>query len=334
MMIDSRADCPTCYNPLHVTVKYDYNMQRANMFSYHVGAVTCYLLDAQGRVVDWMTSENTLGDQPQKDTAYEFNFEGLDEGNYRLMAVAAQRPMQDGSSPLNPAVTPLTLGEDVRHLRVATTPEDDALVGGFCSAVPLDTVWYALNDHTVHVEPFTTSYDTLSLMRLTNNLNIMLVQSEHPLDNAADQYEVRILDHNTLLDYDAAQMESPLVTYTPYAAWTTETLDEETSEPVARTAHYDLSFSRLFAHSDAADNARLQIVNRRDQHTIVDIDLIHYLALARSASELRYPVQEFLDREYDFRLHFLLAGNQWQYMTISIGVLSWTLRVQNESLHS
>jgi hypothetical protein len=126
----------------------------------------------------------------------------------------------------------------------------------------------------------------------------------------------------------------PLV-YRPFAAWTTETL---ASDVVAeRHAHYDLSLARLVSHDDARSNARLVITNREDGHEVVNIDLCYYLALARTYFELHnYGIQEYLDREYDYRLDFGFErkGDHevWKYMTISINVLSWVLRIQNEEL--
>ena len=40
LMKDDRSDCPACRNPLHVKLRYDYNIQRANMFSDHVEEAT------------------------------------------------------------------------------------------------------------------------------------------------------------------------------------------------------------------------------------------------------------------------------------------------------
>ena len=132
------------------------------------------------------------------------------------------------------------------------------------------------------------------------------------------------------------------MTYHPFAAWTTETTVPDSSpagETVAeRNAHYDLSLSRLLLHpDDARRNARLIIRNRETGHEIVNIDLCYYLALARNAYEIHhYSQQEYLDREYDYRLDFGIEGTgsaeTWKYMTISINVLSWALRIQNEEL--
>ncbi len=48
MMTEDREDCPT---GLYLTFKYDYNLQRADMFSDHVGAVDVYVFDENGKFV-------------------------------------------------------------------------------------------------------------------------------------------------------------------------------------------------------------------------------------------------------------------------------------------
>ena len=69
MMKEDRSDCPDCRNPLHIKVRYDYNIQRANMFADHVEQATVYVVDpATGSVVDWQ-SANVRSIAPQAEAA-------------------------------------------------------------------------------------------------------------------------------------------------------------------------------------------------------------------------------------------------------------------------
>ena len=57
--------------------------------------------------------------------------------------------------------------------------------------------------------------------------------------------------------------------------------------------------------------------------------LADFLAQGRGAFEARhYSEQEFLDREYDYKLDFFLQGNQWKYVQLSISILDWSKRIQ------
>lgn len=331
MMQDDRSNCLDCRNPLHVTLRYDYNMQRANMFPDQVQRATVYVVDAAtNRVVARQQAANTPGDEPLKQPTYTFNFEGLDAGNYHLLAIA-HAPAQAKDTPLQ--VDELQIGDDISQMRISVPRSDNAGADGHFSvaALPLDTLWHGML-RDVHLEETEPQQATVSLMRLTKNLSIMLMQTENPTDCRADNYDVSITTDNGRMDYLAQPLPDATLTYRPYAAWTTETLTSGESSPLVSTAHYDLSFARLTSHDNASENARLRVVNREDGKTIIDFDLVHYLALARSAAATTYPVQEFLDREHDYRMDIVLSGNEWRYMTLSISVLQWSLRIYNEKL--
>lgn len=335
MMKEDRSDCPDCRNPLHIKVRYDYNIQRANMFADHVEQATVYVVDpATGAVVDWQ-SANVRSIAPQAEavspfggehSALAFNFEGLAPGSYRLFAIG--RSAADAAYKISKP----EIAQSIEGLSF-TAPT------GANSQVPaqrLDTIWNTLKPIDVVVPEKSPVEATVGLMRLTNDLNVMVFRRDHPADNGHERYEVFVTDEHQTLGYDnSPAAESQSLTYRPFASWTTETTADEAI--VERNAHYDLSLSRLIQHEDARHNPRLIIRNRESGHEIVNIDLCYYLALARNAYEIQnYGIQEYLDREYDYRLDFGIEGEgqqeTWKNITIRINVLSWALRIQNEEL--
>jgi Protein of unknown function (DUF1812). len=307
MMKEDRSDCPDCRNPLRVHLRYDYNTQRANMFSDHVEEATVFVVsDATDLVVDRQAAANNAESQPLRTPTFVFNIEGLMPGRYRLYAIG--RSAADAAFRMTEPV----VGESISLLRLNVPTE----ATGHVPAQRLDTMWTALNPITVDVPEHEATEATIPLMRLTNDLSIMVFRRDTPADNSYQRYEVSVTDS---------------VTYRPFAQWTTETTADGTI--AERTAHYDLSLGRLVNHEDARRNARLVIRNREDGTEVVNIDLCYYLSLARNAYESQhYAIQEYLDREYDYRLDFGLEGNQWKTITIRIDVLSWALRIQNEEL--
>ena len=60
-------DCPI---GVYVKFKYDYNLQRADMFNDHVGAVTLYVYDENGNFVKKFEEANSLSAQPLKNVDY------------------------------------------------------------------------------------------------------------------------------------------------------------------------------------------------------------------------------------------------------------------------
>ena len=328
MMKEDRSDCPDCRNPLHIKVRYDYNIQRANMFADHVEQTTVYVVDpATGAVVDWQSANvRSIAPQAEAVSPFTFNFEGLAPGSYRLYAT--------GSSAADAAYKTLKLdiAQSIEGLHF-TVPTD---ANGQVPAQRLDTIWNTLKPIDIVVLENNPVEATVGLMRLTNDLNVMVFRRDHPADNDHQRYEVLVTDEHPTLGYDNAPLaESQSLTYSPFASWTTETTADEAI--VERNAHYDFSLSRLIQHEDARHNARLIIRNRETGHEIVNIDLCYYLALALNAYEIQnYGIQEYLDREYDYRLDFGIEGEGqeeiWKYITIRINVLSWALRIQNEEL--
>ena len=327
MMKEDRSDCPDCRNPLHIKVRYNYNIQRANMFADHVEQATVYVVDpATGTIVDTQTASNSATSQPLRDQSFAFNFEGLAPGSYRLYAT--------GRSAAEAAykTTILGIAQSIESLSFTVPTE----ANGKVPAQRLDTIWNTLKPIDVVIPEKEPTEATIGLMRLTNDLNVMVFRRDHPADNGHERYEVLVTDNHLKLGFDNTPASEPTdVIYRPFASWTTETTADETI--VERNAHYDLSLSRLIQHEDARQNARLIIRNRETGHEIINIDLCYYLALARNAYEIQnYGIQEYLDREYDYRLDFGIEGEgekeTWKYITIRINVLSWALRIQNEEL--
>ena len=338
MMQEDRSNCPDCRNTLRIMLRYDYNTQRANMFSDHVEEATVYVVDpVTGNVVDWQTTSNNASAQPLRSPSFAFNFEGLTPGNYRLYAT--------GRSAAQAAfiTTAPKIGENIERLQF-TVPTETTNAPSTTLNVSqhLDSLWNTLKPVSITVPEDEPTEATVPLMRLTNDLNIIVFRRDGSLDNSHEHYDVSVTDENQTLGYDNETVTTAAMVYHPFAAWTTETTVSDGSragETVAeRNAHYDLSLFRLLVHADNAQhNPRLIIRNRETDHEIVNIDLCYYLALARNAYETQhYGTQEYLDREYDYRLDFGFdgsgSGETWKYMTIRINVLSWAIRIQNEEL--
>lgn len=350
MMEEDLTDCP---DGLDVYFKYDYNIQRADMFADHVGAVTVYVFDENNRFVMQRSVANTGSATPLKQHGYAMHFSGneLPAGRYSLLALAGQKSYEEMLRTEGAKFRPAELvpGDDISKLMVTldrgeTSAENIAAVEN--GNMPLDTLWHGLNVRTVEIRPDRTVNgiiaavkDTISLTRDTKQLNITLRQSESEGEMLADNYDVRIIDRNGLLAYDNMPVETDTkLIYTPYAQWETGA-DEDIvgSAPGAvglQAAHYELFTSRIMYHENAREkDARLIITNKTNGETVVDINLPYYLSHDRDQFSIyRYTAQEFLDREYKYNMSFFLVGDKWQYMIFSIGILDYSVRYQNVDL--
>ena len=62
------------------------------------------------------------------------------------------------------------------------------------------------------------------------------------------------------------------------------------------------------------------------------INLPEILISDRNTAEQGFSKQEYLDREHDYKLDFFLVGDTWQYINVTVGVLSWQVRNQSTDL--
>ena len=201
MMKEDRSDCPDCRNPLHIKVRYDYNIQRANMFADHVEQATVFVVDpATGTIIDTQTASNSATSQPLRDLSFAFNFEGLAPGIYRLYATG-----RSAAEAAYKTTTP-DIAQLIESLSF-TIPTD---ANGQVPAQRLDTIWNTLKPIDVVIPEKEPTEATIGLMRLTNDLNVMVFRRDHPADNGHERYEVIVTDNHPTLDYDNAPVSERL----------------------------------------------------------------------------------------------------------------------------
>ena len=86
MMTEDREDCPI---GLYLNFKYDYNLERADMFNDHVGAVDVYVFDQDGKYVTKQSETNIGSSMPLADPTYTMHMD-LDPGKYQFIVLAGQ----------------------------------------------------------------------------------------------------------------------------------------------------------------------------------------------------------------------------------------------------
>ncbi len=199
------------------------------------------------------------------------------------------------------------------------------------------------------------TYATVALIRDTKQLNVTLrAVNDNPADNQVkdDDYTVEIFDNNSQLNCEN-NLTNPADTlvYMPYRQWTTTFVGN--GQVVSESAaHYDLMFNRLlyknasvtddqYAILNEADiakarNAVLLIRKKETGEIIFGINLPYILASGRNYQERYYHYQEYLDREYDYRLQFIIRGGRVDEIELYLGthvhLIPWTIRQQHENL--
>ena len=199
------------------------------------------------------------------------------------------------------------------------------------------------------------TYATVALIRDTKQLNITLrAVNDNPADNMVrdEDYTVEIIDNNSQLDCEN-NLSNPADTlvYTPYRQWTTTFVG--TSQVASESAaHYDLMFNRLLYKNASVTDDQYAILNMEDiakarnavlvirkkgtDEIIFGINLPYILSSGRNYQERYYHYQEYLDREYDYRLQFIIRGGRVDEIQLFLGthvhIIPWAVRQQHENL--
>lgn len=349
MMHQDLSDCPV---GLYLTLKYDYNLQRANMFSDHVGEVTVYVYDEQGNFVTKQTETNTEGYAPLKSPVYSMHMK-LPEGKYKFIVLAGQKSYESmmaepGAKFVRNEPQP---GDPMENLWVELghTPlegEQEGLFEVKNEGLPLDTIWHGMLTEPVEVFEASPTYDTISLVRNTKHINITIREMADPTKMDIADYELKITDSNAKLRWDNTVDETDRLVYKPYRTWNTDDkepavdMNGDPLEGVGHTGHADFMTSRIIWRSDTRngreESKAILSVTYNDKANgkkeVIKVDLADMLARLATSAETMYSPQEFLDRGYDYRMSFYLLNGEWRYTLLSIDVLGWTVRIDNVEL--
>ena len=343
MMEQDTSDCP--YG-LYVTFKYDYNLQRADMFNDHVGSVTLYVFDEDGRLVKTQEESNRPGAAPLASPAYTMHIADLAPGRYRMIALAGQRPYADMQGTGRAVFTRSHLapgdGMAALDIRLDCERRGEGLYEVVNNALPLDTLWHGMTSEPVEVfarHSNRPSYDTISLVRDTKKINVALRELDDPTTMDIADYDLRITDRNAHILWDNSLDETDTVVYTPHDTWNTGdrtgTVGSGGSplDGIVRIGHADFMTSRILYHDNNADDGRLTITNRLTGVRVADVNLPDLLSRLRTSEDrYLYSEQEFLDRGYDYQVTFFLRGGKLDYISIAISALGWSKRIQFEQL--
>lgn len=329
---DDRSGCDS---GVYLTFRYDYNLQRADMFADHAGGVTVYVFDADGRYVTRQSESNTAAHAPLRDRNYRMHLD-LPAGEYRFLAVAMQRDVdatqQEGSGRARFLIDQPGSGSRLEDFGVTLEHAADGTVKH--GKMPLDTLWMGRTTLSLRTCDLRAVYDTITLMRHTKHISVVLRDLDGEEGTDVDDYDFRIDDRNLHLRHDNSVDETEAAVYTPYAIWNTADKETGSETPVGRMAHADFMTSRLLWHEQAKDDATLTVTHRESANEVIRVNLPDLLARLRTSDELHtYTEQEFLDRAYDYRLTFFLREGRWVEVQLEISVLNWSVRMQNVEIN-
>lgn len=326
---DDRSGCDS---GVYLSFRYDYNLQRVDMFADYVGGITVYVFDTDGNFVMKQSEANLPGSAPLRFKDYRMHLD-LPAGTYRFGGTCMQKEVEETQvgEKAKFCIADPEAGK-MEDLSVELEHAADGRVEH--KGLPLDTLWHAMSSRWITTSDLYAVSDTLSLVRDTKHINVVLREIDRPEGVDVADYDFAIIDRNLHLRYDNSVDESETAIYTPYVAWNTEDRPlGDASEGVGRMAHVDFMTSRILYHDRAEDDAILTVTHKETGKDVIRVNLADMLARLRTFAEIyAYSEQEFLDRGYDYRLTFFLKGDTWEAVDLEISVLSWSKRIQNIDL--
>lgn len=357
-------DLEPCDNIVRVHLVYDYNIQRADMFSDHVGEVRLFVIDdatnlvVRDTVVSNKHNSNAIALHPWSQTYY-VDFRNLPSNHsYRFMAYALQKPENEAMAQTGDKfhITAPAVGEDITKLNVrlsrSAAPDADGRYVVESPKCGLDTLWMTRAEK---VKPLfvpapngkhQVTEGRVEMIRDTKYMTVSLVQLEESkkADIHHEDFRLEIVAANGLLDWNndvLIDTDPTVLCYKPFDQRTSELVEGAgTAEEkvVERQAHYDVSFNRLMHYTDNTyfpRCAQLRLIRNSDNEVIANVNLPHGLARARSAYELyNYEPQEYLDREYDYDVILYLRDGKFDgaFLRVVINAVPWVIRMQTEKL--
>lgn len=306
---DDQSDCP---RGISLRFVYDYNMEYVNSFHKKVHCVNVYVFDEDGKYVDnWMETGDVL-----KDENWRMQKE-IGEGKYTLLAYGGLC-CEESSFKASQLQSRANAQSEISGVVVSLLHRD------WISDQSLHPLFYGIAELEVGKDDYVEK--TIYLKKDTNNIRFALQQMNGEAITA-DEFDVTIVDDNTVLDWQNEPLPAGLVTYKPWAKGETVIGSGEDGETPVTAAYYELSTSRL----TTSTSPRLIVYNKEKGENIINIPLNTYLLFLKSELYAEMPAQEFLDRESEWSLVFFLDSNNRWYNTRII-VNDWVVRINDAEI--
>lgn len=302
-------ELPLCQN--YVRFTYTRNMKFADAFSVEVKSVDLFVFDENDRFVTCLSSTSPFVANGQMELQ-------LAPGRYHLIAWAG---LNENSYVFNKdLVAGVSTPKDITVKMKREYPTGNK--GEAVMARELDALWHS--ETTVEISEAESKTTVMDLTKDTNKLRLV-IQADYDTPLEADELDFRVTGANGFLNYDNSLLPDESIIYSPYYL-SDATVSGQDGEGGVNAVIAELNTLRLMA--DKKSPMRLLVTRKKDGQKIVDVDLVEYLLLTKMEGH-QMPAQEYLDRQDEYAMVFLLNGN---YMVVQIKINDWVIRIQEGDL--
>lgn len=307
-------DLDPCTVTYRIKFKYDYNMKFADAFPAEVHSVNVWAFDSEGKLA-W---KGYASGEELAAPGFAIDMD-VAPGVYTIMAwggLGDKSPfvVADGDNPasVKDLDCELTLKDATRAAGMYADYELRGLYHGLVTDVELKRY---VNENAVQEV-------MVPLVKDTNLISVMLQNSNGTAISSGD-FDISIRDaRNSLLAYDNAVLDGQEFSYYPWAVSYGQTDNgKEDGVTSVSTLLAEMSTSRLMADSRQV----LSVVRATDNKEIIHIPLVQYLLLVKGNYHRDLTDQEYLDRQDEYSMIFLLTeDNNWN-IAAGIYINSWAV---------
>ena len=314
---EGEGDCNVYYN---ISFKYDYNMKFADAFAKEVNSVALFVFDTNNTLVKSVI----VDDESVKNANFSIPLE-LPAGRYELLAWAGLKNTNSFKL-LADAKVGVTKRQElqVKMNRKAVNGEavvDEDLSALFHGMMSLD---FPANPGTYNA--------TMSLMKNTNSIRIMLQQMSDGI--VAEQFRYEITADNGLLDWNNDVIADGMLTYEPWCVLTgtADVAPDYGTSSVTRADEVSVAVAEFTVNRMIdGQSPILTIYNVEDDTKVLSIPVADYALLVKGNYNAQMPNQEYLDRQDEYNMTFFLDENG-DWLSASIIVNSWRVVLNNDIL--
>jgi hypothetical protein len=298
-----KEDTDDCPYGFWLQLSYTYNILDVEAAQEYVKDAYVYVYDTEGHYVTRIYAPY----QSLLMNNHRIRVEGLAEGDYQFV-------VWSGSGNNAYAVSGDTGEKSDFRITLATATAT--------SKEDLPPLFYG------HLRPvhFSDSYavHTVSLMKNTNQLACLVVPMDDGVTMDKNDYVLRIVTDNAVMDANNAIQPTTPVTYEPYLQDAVTVDDADYGQ--LHGLRFGLTTLRLMADRDC----RIILEKKSTGETVFDISLPEYIGMIGELyTQLGRPltVQEYLDRQDFYTIVFYLSGELDRLMQLRVN--TWRIRANN-----
>lgn len=311
-------DNDSCSSDYRVNFVFERNMRFVDAFSTAVSAVTLYVYDNDGALVDRISVD---GDPLKADNFYIPL--SLPDGHYTLLAWCEKGDLDSftytaADQRTAGALQNMTCSIDFSRNQRNENEINHDINALFHGMATVDIDSDAAGVHTT----------TIFLTQNTNNVRILLQQVDG-IELNPDDFDIRIIDNNGLMNYDNTLLGEDKITYRP---WHTESfiVDEEGSDNVNVPSALLAEFT--IGRMTTGHNARLVVTKTSTNETIISLPLYTYALMVKGYYNVAMEDQEYLDRQDQYNFTFFLDRDM-NWLNASILINSWKIVLNKQELN-